>query len=602
MVNQAEIEQRLGPCRKVQGGRHYYDCPRCTAKDPTAHLVVEWAKDKFVCNHGDTCGFAGTISKSLGYELGIRYEMNGHNDYRSPKPDAPKRTYKIGELTPAEYNIDRNKSTYVPANDRIQQLKALFSPDADLITCIDANYADLKAIKESELEYAPENHTHFKVNAGGAKAEDIKDYRYTLIECDSIADLKIQGAYIRKIGFPVASLTWSGNKSLHAVVKVEADSHEEYKRRVELLHEVCQSVGFKIDKTKDCCRFTRLAGATNNSTGKTQRLLEVNTGARDWNEWEHHFLPKLVVTENVQNTSMIEAKDVVPGFSSGFVTHDYNDSGLKGGDVTLLTGQRNQGKTTFSRQLVLAAAIQGIKSLVWYGEGDKEVEKGYLARLVALEGEIVTQDNSYHRTTWKAGEKAIQRFNSEYAGFIDMYVKPTTLQIPVFNDLISRMTDKARTGTRLFVIDNMMKLTADQPKPLDAQKRIIMELKAFAINYDAHIVLICHPRKGEGDQSVSGAMEQENTADTILRFKRGVSGFPEEFPEQEQANVTACVLNEKVRNGGKAHTMFMEFDEVRQANIEIAYHRDILHVADSYYQRSMFSRAARKTQPSYEPF
>lgn len=603
MVTRSEIEQRLGPCRKVQSGRHYYDCPECKVKDPQGNLVVEWDKDKFICNHGNSCGFAGTISKSLTYTLGFRYGDNPHqNGYRSPKPEQPKRVYRVGEITPVEFKIERDMDKYVPANDRIQQLKALFHADDDLVACIDENYGNLIPIKASALEYAPENYTHIKVNAGGSKAEDIKDLRYTLVECDEIADLKIQGGYIKKLNLPVASLTWSGNKSLHAIVKVEADNMEEYKRRVELIHEVCDSVGFKIDKTKDCCRFTRLAGSKNTAKNKTQRLLEVNTGATNWNEWEQKVLPTLIVTENVQNTAKIEAKDVLPGFSSGFITHDYNDSGLKGGDVTLLTGQRNQGKTTFSRQLVLAAALQEIKSLVWYGEGDKEVEKGYLARLVALEGEIVTQDNTYHRTTWKAGEKAIQRFNSEYAQFIDMYVKPLNLQIPVFNDLISKMTDKARTGTRLFIIDNMMKLTADQARPLDAQKRIIMELKAFAINYDAHVVLICHPRKGEGDQSVSGAMEQENTADTILRFKRGLAKFPEEFPELEKNKITACVLNEKVRNGGKSHTMFMEFDEVRQANIEVAYHRDILHAADSYYQRSMFSRAARKTQPSNDPF
>ena len=57
------------------------------------------------------------------------------------------------------------------------------------------------------------------------------------------------------------------------------------------------------------------------------------------------------------NTSDIAMGSVKPGFSSGFLTHDYNDSGMKPG-LTLLTGKRNQGKTTFSRQLIIAAAMQ----------------------------------------------------------------------------------------------------------------------------------------------------------------------------------------------------------------------------------------------------
>jgi ATPase subunit of ABC transporter with duplicated ATPase domains len=165
------------------------------------------------------------------------------------------------------------------------------------------------------------------------------------------------------------------------VVKVDAADLSEYESRVELLHEVCNGVGFKVDNTKDCCRYTRLAGGTNNASDKPerkriQRLLEVRTGAASWTEWEQKYLPKLIVTENVMDSSEIEAKNVKPGFSSGFATHDYNDSGMKGGDLVLLTGRRNQGKTTFSRQMVIAAARQKIKSMVWYAEADEALEKG----------------------------------------------------------------------------------------------------------------------------------------------------------------------------------------------------------------------------------
>jgi hypothetical protein len=202
-------------------------------------------------------------------------------------------------------------------NDRARQINALFPVKSDLITCIDSQYGALVSIDSTSLQQTEGNFTHFKVNAGGSKASDIVDYRYTLVECDEIADLKIQGAYIEQLGLPVASLTWSGNKSLHAVIKIEADTHEEYKRRVSLIHEVCDSVGFKIDKTKDCCRFTRLAGSINNKTGKIQKLMEINTGAKDWNDWELFFLPRLIVTENVMNSSDVQMKDITSGFSSG---------------------------------------------------------------------------------------------------------------------------------------------------------------------------------------------------------------------------------------------------------------------------------------------
>jgi KaiC/GvpD/RAD55 family RecA-like ATPase len=290
--------------------------------------------------------------------------------------------------------------------------------------------------------------------------------------------------------------------------------------------------------------------------------------------------------ENVKDSSEVEAKNVKSGFSSGFATHDFNDSGMKAGDLILLTGSRNQGKTTFSRQIVISAAQQGIKSLVWYAEADEGLEKGYLVRLVANSDEVEKYDNGFGRTTWLANEDAQKRFNEEYENLISMYVKPVALEVPVFTDLMTRMRDSAKHGTRLFVIDNMMKLTADQANALDAQKRIIMELKDFAVRTDSTIILICHPRKGDGDQSISGALEQENTADTILRFSRkSAPKTPDAFPPHERTSITAMVSCEKIRNGGTMHPMFFEFSQERQANIEITYLPEIKWAVSATFSR-----------------
>lgn len=587
----SEIESYL-VLRKQIGDRYYYDCPKCVQKDGTGTLVVTWP-DTFICNHMASCGFQGHISQ-LAKELNInipREQRAPKVTYQQPK----KKKYKVNKISTVKVDLPTVQTKQVDINDRVLQLEALFDRSAQLVCCIDSQYGNLIPMDLETLEYDSGNYTHFKINAGGSKAEDIKDYKYTLVECDEIADMSLQRGYLESINLPIASLTWSGNKSLHAVVKVNAPDMKEYKRRVQLIHEVCDGVGFKIDKTKDCCRFTRLAGSINNKTGNTQKLIALNIGAIDWNDWEMNQVPKMTKTENVINTADIKMKSVKSGFSSGFLTHDYNDSGMKGGVLTLLTGKRNQGKTTFSRQLIIAAAMQNQKVFVWYGEGTKEMEKGYLARLVAEESEIETSDNGYGRTIWSAGPVAEERYNNTVGKMIDMYVKPLRLPIPVFDDLLSKMTDKARLGCKLFVIDNMMKLTADQPDTFKAQQSIVARLKEFCDYHNAHIVLIAHPRKGDGDQSVSGAMEQENTADTILRFKRvfdqsSISSNQDEFPPHELPNITAVVINEKVRDGGRDHMMYMEFDHVRQANIEITYIEEIKDMAKDYRDTGYYSR------------
>jgi archaellum biogenesis ATPase FlaH len=580
--------------RKQVGDRSYYDCPNCRQKDGTGTLVVTWANETFICNHMASCGFQGHISQ-LAKELNIdipREQRAPRVTYQQPK----KVQYKVNKISTVKVNLPTVQTKQVDINDRVLQLEALFDRSAQLVCCIDSQYGKLIPMDLETLEYDSDNYTHFKINAGGSKAEDIKDYKYTLVECDEIADMSLQRGYLESINLPIASLTWSGNKSLHAVVKVNAPDMKEYKRRVELIHEVCDGVGFKIDKTKDCCRFTRLAGSFNNKTGNTQKLIALNIGAIDWNDWEMNQVPRMTKTENVINTADIKMKSVKPGFSSGFLTHDYNDSGMKPG-LTLLTGKRNQGKTTFSRQLIIGAAKQNIKVFAWYGEGTKEMEKGYLARLVAKDDEIVTSDNGYGRTIWSAGPEAERRYDETLGKLIDMYVKPLRLSIPVFKDLLSRMTDKARQGTRLFIIDNMMKLTSDQSDTNSAQQRIISSLKEFCDYHEANIVLIAHPRKGDGDQSVSGAMEQENTADTILRFKRifdqsSIADNKDDFPPHELPNVTAVVINEKVRDGGKDNMMYMEFDHTRQANIEITYIEEIKDMARDYQDTGYYSRPA----------
>jgi hypothetical protein len=88
-------------------------------------------------------------------------------------------------------------------------------------------------------------------------------------------------------------------------------------------------------------------------------------------------------------------------------------------------------------------------------------------------------------------------------------------------------------------------------------------------------------------------MEQENTADTILRFKRILSADAvkdDRMPMNEKEKVTATVRNEKGRDGATDKIMYMEFDHVRQANIDIAYLPEIQEMAQDYQEGGMFSR------------
>jgi len=585
-----DIKAALGLPEKTGAEYTYKYSPCCNTND--SKLNVNYTKGTWICNHRNTCGKGGTKLFSLAKLLNIDTKQDDWKQpYRAPMKKVEPKQYAPMKVAAQKVDLgDAEVGAVLCLDDRIKQIEALFNPEDRLIVCKDCNYGETLEATMLSLENEFDNFTHFKVNHGGPKAEDIKDFKYTLVECDDISDMGIQKSFLMGLNLPIRTLTWSGNKSLHAIVCIDADNREEYNRRVSLIHEICQSAGFNIDKTKDPCRYTRLAGSVNPKTGKVQKLIDICIGAKDWNEWERLTIPKLEVTKHTVNTSEFESAAVVPGFSSGFLIHDFNDSGLKAGGLTLLTGRRNQGKTTFARQIMIATAKQELGVFAYMGEGEKEREKGYLERLVAQEGELNTTDNGYERQDWYANDLAKLRYEREVAQYIDFYNKPLDLKGTVFDSLMSEMLIKARQGSVLYVIDNMMKLTADQFDVFKSQKTIIAKLKEFAVHFKVHIILICHPRKD--GHSVSGSMEQENTADTILKFQRVFGLSSEEgISDLELKNVTAMVTNEKVRDGGKAHTMYMEFDPVKQANIEIVYLPDLYRRAQDYKIGGYYSRA-----------
>ena len=61
-------------------------------------------------------------------------------------------------------------------------------------------------------------------------------------------DLGEQNALIRELELPVAALVYSGGRSLHAIVRIDAASYEEYRTRVDYLYSVCEKNGMKVDK------------------------------------------------------------------------------------------------------------------------------------------------------------------------------------------------------------------------------------------------------------------------------------------------------------------------------------------------------------------
>ena len=134
--------------------------------------------------------------------------------------------------------------------------------------------------------YHTKNGAYVRINpldGRGVSDENVAKLKYTLIECDSISPEEQYG-FIRALNLPTQTIVTSGRKSIHAVVKVDADNLDEYKERAALLHAECKAAGFDIDtSTKNPSRYMRIPGVRRGD-GR-QVLVSTNEGASSWDDW-----------------------------------------------------------------------------------------------------------------------------------------------------------------------------------------------------------------------------------------------------------------------------------------------------------------------------
>ena len=89
--------------------------------------------------------------------------------------------------------------------------------------------------------------------------------------------LEQQNAVIRELELPVAMLVYSGGKSVHAIVKVDAPNYDEYRKRTDYLYNVCHKNGLDVDKqNRNPSRLSRLPGVERK--GNKQYIIDTNIG------------------------------------------------------------------------------------------------------------------------------------------------------------------------------------------------------------------------------------------------------------------------------------------------------------------------------------
>jgi AAA domain len=111
---------------------------------------------------------------------------------------------------------------------------------------------------------------------------NVADFRHLLVEIDSGA-LEEQYANLIASGLPMAALSYSGNKSIHALVKIDASDAVEFRERQRIIYRHLERFG--IDKANsNPARLSRLPGVARGDN--KQRLLAWNVGAPSFADWQ----------------------------------------------------------------------------------------------------------------------------------------------------------------------------------------------------------------------------------------------------------------------------------------------------------------------------
>lgn len=189
----------------------------------------------------------------------------------------------------------------------------------------------------------------------GVKNENVTEFKYALVESDTM-DLEKQNAIMRELELPIAILLFSGKKSIHAIVKVDAANYDEYRKRVDYLYNVCNKNGLKIDsQNRNPSRLSRMPGVERN--GKKQFIIDTHIGKSNWEEW-HEWIEG--VNDDLPDPeTLTEYWDNMPDLAPPLI-----EGLLRQGHKMLMAGPSKAGKSFALIELSIGIA-EGKQWLSW---------------------------------------------------------------------------------------------------------------------------------------------------------------------------------------------------------------------------------------------
>lgn len=428
----------------------------------------------------------------------------------------PRKVWTWDDHLPAEVeNYEETIATNAPEKDKpyqmaVKYLETLFHPDDvvgyvhsalhDEKRCkwIPANagtwrkqkdiIADLKKYRKLDTAFGtvnPEAGAWIRINpldGKGAGDKNVTAYRYALAEADTMP-IEDQKKLLINLKLPIAALVESGGKSVHAIVKVDAENEYEYKQRVEFLFHKLGELNFIVDTNNaNPSRLSRMPGAQRGEN--IQRLLATNIGCSSWTEWidtlsgvDDDLPPILNFWDQLQNPP-VKAPELIGGI-------------LREGCKMIITGESKAGKTCLSQELAVCIA----EGKPWLNKFKCEQGKVLYMNLEVEEADLFDRFEAIYKANgWEFTKETCQNLH------------PWNLRgkaIPL-DQLADKVIRRCRNGHyKAIILDPLYKVQQGDENSAEAIIKFCNALDKIAhetgaaVIYDHH-----HPKGAAGDRKV----------------------------------------------------------------------------------------------------
>lgn len=350
--SQADSRYHAGECEQKWHGFNG------SAEPVTAGTIIQMAKDR---------GLLGGEFRELDWDGEISYEEGAPtvntgegipiHEPENFDPVSEIVTYletlfepadNVGYVTETWESEDKGKRRYLPTKGACDRTAG------ELIRLLKTCGGDIGAVLG---DCNPEAGAWIRFNpldGKGVKNENVTEYRYALVESDSMP-IAQQNAVIRELELPVAVLVYSGGKSLHAIVKIDAPNYDEYRKRVDYLYKVCKENGLEIDRqNRNPSRLSRMPGVIRGE--HKQFIVDKNIGKSDFSEWKDYIES---INDDLPDPESLAADwEDMPELAPPLI-----DGVLRQGHKMLIAGPSKAGKSFALIELSIALA-EGVK---WLG-------------------------------------------------------------------------------------------------------------------------------------------------------------------------------------------------------------------------------------------